>query len=270
MTGTSAEAIAEEALTAYDARRQIQPFTQRFADFDIATAYAATARIRRKREARGEAHAGRKIGFTNRSIWQQYNVDCPIWGDVYATTIQNSANGTLLLAPFCEPQIEPEILFRLASSPHPGMNDTQLLDCIEWVAHGFEIVQSIFPGWVFAVPDAIAGFGMHGALVVGPPLAVTSANRAALLDALTRFDVTLSRDGQAIDRGQAMNVLDGPLSALRHLVDLLSRERSNPPLRAGEIVTTGTLTRAFPVRPGESWSTALSHIDLPGLSIRFG
>ena len=72
-----------------------------------------------------------------------------------------------------------------------------------------------------------------------------------------------------LDRGRAENVLDGPLSALRHLVALLARDRANPPLAAGEIVTTGTLTRAFPVAAGERWSTELIGIPLEGIAVRF-
>jgi 2-oxo-3-hexenedioate decarboxylase len=40
-------------------------------------------------------------------------------------------------------------------------------------------------------------------------------------------------------------------------------------VRAGEIVTTGTLTPALPVRGGETWSTRLAGIELPGLALRF-
>jgi 2-oxo-3-hexenedioate decarboxylase len=46
------------------------------------------------------------------------------------------------------------------------MDETVLLACIDWVGHGFEIVQSIFPGWKFSVPDAVAAFGLHGALLI--------------------------------------------------------------------------------------------------------
>jgi 2-oxo-3-hexenedioate decarboxylase len=64
-------------------------------------------------------------------------------------------------------------------------------------------------------------------------------------------------------------VLDGPLSALRHLVGLLARDPVNAPLAAGEIVTTGTLTRAMPVAAGQNWSTVLEGIALDGISLRF-
>ena len=61
---------------------------------------------------------------------------------------------------------------------------------------------------------------------------------------LADFAIDLSCDGQVVDHGVAANVLDGPLSALRHFVDLLAHDPVNHPLTAGEIITTGTLTRA--------------------------
>jgi 2-oxo-3-hexenedioate decarboxylase len=93
--------------------------------------------------------------------------------------------------------------------------------------------------------------------------------REEWLAALSRFEIDLVRNGEPADHGQAANVLDGPLSALCHLNALLARDPDNPPLAAGEIVTTGTLTRAFPVAPGESWSTRLSGVALDGIAIRF-
>ena len=72
-----------------------------------------------------------------------------------------------------------------------------------------------------------------------------------------------------MDRGHASNVLGGPLSAVRHLVELLSHDPDNPPLGAGEIVSTGTLTRALPVKAGETWTTKLKGIELDDISLSF-
>jgi 2-oxo-3-hexenedioate decarboxylase len=266
-----AKTIARDALAALDQARQIESFTSRYPDFDVPQAYAAAAALRELRSARGEKPVGRKVGFTNRGIWGQYQIDCPIWGDMYAHTARpHDPSDAFSLARFCEPQIEPEIVFRLLRAPESGMDDSAILDCVEWVAHGFEIVQSIYAGWRFKVPDTIAGLGMHGALVIGAPLAVTAQNREALLTELRGFILILSRDGEVIETGRGTNVLDGPLSALRYLVDVLATDPHNPPLAAGEIVTTGTLTRAYPIKPGEVWSTSISGIPLSGLSIRFG
>jgi 2-oxo-3-hexenedioate decarboxylase len=56
---------------------------------------------------------------------------------------------------------------------------------------------------------------------------------------------------------------------LRHLAEALAQDPLSPPLASGEIVTTGTLTRAFPVAAGDEWSTKLSGIPLEGARIRF-
>jgi 2-oxo-3-hexenedioate decarboxylase len=86
---------------------------------------------------------------------------------------------------------------------------------------------------------------------------------------LSTFRIDLKRDGTVVDQGLASNVLGGPVSALRHLVEVLANDPVNPPLAAGEIVTTGTLTRAFPVAPGETWATEPKGVTLDGIAIRF-
>jgi 2-oxo-3-hexenedioate decarboxylase len=86
---------------------------------------------------------------------------------------------------------------------------------------------------------------------------------------LSTFEIDLKRDGMFVDHGIATNVLGGPVSALRHLVDLLARDQVNPPLAAGEIVTTGTLTRALPVSAGETWTAELMGVALNGICVRF-
>jgi 2-oxo-3-hexenedioate decarboxylase len=105
-------------------------------------------------------------------------------------------------------------------------------------------------------------------LLLGPWRPVSS-NEEAWEESLSSFAVDLLRDGEVVDRGHASNVLGGPLSALRHLVELLARDPVNPPLAAGEIVTTGTLTRVPPVAPGETWMTALSDLTLGDIAVRF-
>ena len=165
--------------------------------------------------------------------------------------------------------IEPEIVFKLAGAPDPTMNEMELLDCIEWIGHGFEIVQSIYPGWRFSVADTVAAGGLHGAFLLGPTMPRDRVASSDLNDVLSRLEIALLRGRSVIDRGCGANVLDSPLSALRHVVDMLARDRFNPPLRAGELVTTGTLTAAFPVAAGETWATRLAGISLADLSVTF-
>jgi 2-oxo-3-hexenedioate decarboxylase len=267
---TKLEAIAAESLAALDVGHQIAPFSARLSAFDLGDAYRVAAAIRQMRVTRGEMPVGRKIGFSNRTIWAEYNVHEPIWGYVYDRTVHNLAEigDTFSLVGLAEPRIEPEIVFKLAAAPAPGMDEGALLANIDWVAHGFEIVQSIFPGWKFSAPDTVAGFGLHGALLIGPRHSI-AADAKDWSRTLSTFEIDLKRGGTVADHGRATNVLGGPLSALRHLVDILARDQVNPRLAAGEIVTTGTLTRALPVLTGEIWTTELTGVELDGISVQF-
>lgn len=263
------DAIAVEAFSALGSGRQIAPFSARQKEFSLHDAYRVAGKVRALREAVGERPVGRKIGFTNRTIWAEYGVYAPMWGYVYDRTVHNLEEiaGTFSLEGLAEPRIEPEVVFRLAKTPRPAMDIGELMACVDWVAQGFEIVQSIFPGWRFAAADTIAGFGLHGALLIGPRHRVEGD--ADWISPLSSFEIDLFRNGELADHGNARNVLDGPLFALRHLIDLIAQDEVHPPLAAGEIVTTGTLTRALPIASGEVWNTRLTGIALDGASIRF-
>lgn len=245
MSATPTE-LASAAHAALSSAISIAPFTDEYAGLTSETAYAATAQLR---QLRGARVVGRKIGFTNRNIWPRYNIGCPIWGDVTEATLL-PAGAPVALSVYAEPRLEPEIVLGLKSAPSPDMDDTAFAACIDWAAPGFEVVQSIYPGWKFGVADTIIAGGLHGGLMIGPRTAATPEVLAGLPD----VRMTLLRGGEAVEDGVGANALDGPLSALRHLVQVLADDPHNPPLAAGEVVTTGTLTDAWSVAPGEVWS----------------
>jgi 2-keto-4-pentenoate hydratase len=263
-------AVAAEVFSTLDTGRQIEAFSSRISSFNLDDAYRVAAAVREMRETRGEPPVGRKIGFTNRTIWAEYKVYGPIWGYVYNRTVHNLSelDDTFSLVGLAEPRIEPEIIFKLAVAPAPGMDEGALLASIDWVAHGFEIVQSIFPGWKFSAPDTVAAFGLHGALLIGPRHSI-AGHVEDWGRALSTFEINLKRDGTVVDHGVAANLLGGPVSALRHLIDILAGDQVNPPLAAGEIVTTGTLTRALPISAGETWTTELMGVALDDICVRF-
>ncbi|MBV8377103.1 MAG: hydratase [Verrucomicrobia bacterium] len=264
------EAIAFEAFAKLNTGGQIAPFSSRFSSFNLEDAYRVSAAVRQMRETHGEVAVGRKIGFTNQTIWAEYGVHAPMWGFVYDRTVHDLADlgETFSLVGLAEPRIEPEIIFGLSVAPDSGMDQRTLLTCIDWVAHGFEIVQSIFPGWQFSAPDTVAAFGLHGALLIGPRYPI-AADTQEWSRTLASFEIDLQRDGTVLDQGRAKNLLGGPVSALGHLIEILARDQVNPSLAAGEVVTTGTLTRAFPIAPGQAWATELAGVSLGGISIRF-
>jgi 2-keto-4-pentenoate hydratase len=263
--------IADRLIAAYDGATMLPPITVDTPEFSVADGYAVLHDIETRRRAQGWQPLGRKIGFTNRTIWPRYGVYQPMWAHVWSHTVHFAKGGaaSLPLHRLMQPRIEPEVVFRL-NAPVPLTDDAEVaLSCVEWIAPGFEIVQSHFPDWKFAAADCTAAFGLHGALVVGAPVAVTDANRAAMAAALPKFELTLSRGDKVIDRGVGSNVLDSPALALAHLAKLLAEQPEAPRLMAGEFVTTGTITDAWPVAAGETWTSHYGSLGLEGLSLRF-
>jgi 2-keto-4-pentenoate hydratase len=264
--------ISRTILNALDLHQQIDPLSDTRKDLDLASAYRIADSILASRRARGEHPIGWKIGFTNRTIWDEYDVHAPIWGPVYDTTVQyclpDGPTAEIDLDRLVEARIEPEIVLRVAKIPHPAMDDRELFGCLDGLAHGFEIVQSIYPAWRFRATDTVAAFALHGALVHGPLVAIDHTSADRWIETLATFEIDLSRDGEVVDHGRAENVLGSPLSAFRHFVAGMRAMPLARGIEAGDLISTGTLTRAFPIEAGEIWSTRLSGLDLPGMRLR--
>jgi len=248
--------LEEELIELHDAPREVAPFSQRYPGLTPAAGYAAAQRLHEHRVALGWKSVGRKIGFTNRTLWQRYGVHEPMWGMVYDRTLVYARDdqATVALDGLVQPRIEPEIAFKLKKTPADN-----LADCIEWMAHAVEIVQCHHPAWKVTSADCAADNGLHGRLIVGPPI--------PLSENLDKVEARLFKGDRLVDRGVGANVLGGPLLSLAHLVELLRKQPAAPPLRAGEIITTGVLTDAHPVAPGETWRTEVT--GLKGLKIAF-
>jgi 2-oxo-3-hexenedioate decarboxylase len=261
--------MSEELIELAASGHTAPPFSARFRKLDAEMGYRAMLRLHEHRLTIGWKPVGRKIGFTNRTIWPRYGVHQPIWGFVYDQTVLRADSGhvEVPLEGLAQPRIEPEILFGLRAPPPRSHDAHAILAAIEWVAHSIEIVQCFHPDWKVKLADCTAANGLHGRLVVGPATPVHDIpDLEALLPAAR---VVLKRSGRKVDEGIGANVLDSPLYALAHLVELLAIQPDFEPLHAGEIVSTGTLTDAHPVKPGETWSTAIEGLPLTGLTVKF-
>ena len=264
------DAIAADVLKAQDGAAQVAPFTGRHAGFDLPAAYQVAHRVEALRRAQGWTPVGRKIGFTNAALWPVFGVDQPIWGTVYDRTLVmlDGHNPHHSLRGLVSPKIEPEIVFRLRHVPAPDAEPAELLAAIEWVAPGFEIVQSHYPDWKFGAADTVATGGLHGRLFLGPPMRLADLGPNAW-QALEDFSLALTCNGALRDSGRGANVLGHPALALAHLVRLIAGQAGVSPLRPGEIVTTGTVTGAHSVAAGETWRAATEGLGWSALEVRF-
>lgn len=269
--------LAKELIDLHGHPRQVSPFSARYPGLTPETGYAAARQLHAHRLAQGWKLAGRKNGFTNRGLWARYGVSGPMWGAVYDRTLifAQDNRATVPLDGLVQPRIEPEICFKLKTAPATTpealstyrRNPAALLEAIEWAAHAIEIVQCHHPDWKVTLADCTADNALHGRLIVGTPVEVQRIS--GLAAALPFLKVTLRRGGEIVDQGIGANVLDSPLLSLAFLVQILAGQGESPPLQAGEIVSTGTLTDAHPVRAGETWSTDLHGFALRGLTLKF-
>jgi 2-oxo-3-hexenedioate decarboxylase len=85
---------------------------------------------------------------------------------------------------------------------------------------------------------------------------------------LQSFSATLSEVRGAQFLGGGAAVLGSPLNALALLLEELDRY-GGMPLRAHDIVTTGTLTAAPPAAPGDHWRSSLVGLPLGDIEMGF-
>jgi len=258
-------------LNHYDASKLWAQPPSHAAGFDMPTAYQNALAVRSLRIARGEIPRAFKIGFTNRNIWPRYNVCAPIWGTVWDTTLTFcDGHGTMSLAGSCQPRIEPETVFGMKSPPAVNASLDDLFNAIDWMAPGFEVVQSHAPDWKFTPPDTVADGGLHSRLLVGRrvPVRDIATSASQLNDLLAAAHVTLSKGDAIVENGCGANVMDSTLRALHHFLTELRQCPGAPDLMPGDVVTTGTWTDAWPVQPGEQWTGAFSS-PLSNLSVDF-
>ena len=262
--------LALEMKSIQDRCGQIEPISSRLKDFSNADAYTVAHLVHDMRLKEGAVPIGRKIGFTNPEMWSIYGVREPIWAYVYDHSVGQQARAHVQchIGQFAEPKIEPEIVVHFGSSPKLSADLSEVLASVDWIAHGIEIVQSHFPGWKFQAADTIADWGLHATLIVGEPLNVTQLGTGIIFD-LEKFTVTLSCDDEVREKGKGSNALGNPLKAVVHLMEVLAKQPHASPLRSGELVTTGTLTAALPIRPGQTWRTKIDGIALSGISVSF-
>ena len=239
---------------------QAQLPSKTISKFSLSDAYRTALEIKEIRENKKEKASGIKVGFTNKTIWDKYSVNAPIYGFMYSTTVLNT-NQSFSPEKFLEPKFEPEIFFKLRNKPHSEMSDIDLISCCESFGIGVELVQSIYKGWTFKLPDTVAGFGLHGQYKILEEMAIPSDenNRVVLIDQLKNFNLTLKKNSKVMEHGKSKNILEeSPLAALRSYIEFC--ETNIDWLILNGPITTGTITDAYDINKADVFSCELDRI----------
>ncbi|MAK09845.1 MAG: hypothetical protein CML36_05140 [Rhodobacteraceae bacterium] len=238
-------------------------------NFSLSDAYKTALEIKQIRENKKEKASGIKVGFTNKTIWDKYSVNAPIFGLMYSSTILDNEQ---LFSPekFLEPKFEPEIFFRLSKKPHSEMSDIELMSCCNSFGIGVELVQSIYKGWTFTLPDTVAGFGLHGQYKILQEIAIPSDEsvRLKIINELRNFNLILTKNNTILEQGNSKNILgESPLVALRSYVEFC--EKNSEWLILDGPITTGTITDAYDISEADVFSCELDRLFEERFFVKF-
>ena len=241
----------------------------------IADAYDIAKSVDVIRIAEGEQPIGRKLALVKRRFCQDPNNQDThhglIFTSLFSSTVRFLDEPIAIqdLTGALQPKLEPLVVFKLARTPATNATLTELANCLEWMAHGLEIVINPYAEIKFTAADAIAAFGMHGTLLIGEPHILSDATRHHLGYTMADASVSVSCDERLIGAGYGNDIMLNPLNALWHLHQLINSQSQFPSLCAGEIISSGSWTNPFSLQAGQTWTTAFSGIGLAGLSVSF-
>ena len=209
--------------------------------------------------ARRTALAGYKLGYTSEAMRVQMGISEPNYG-MLEEGARVECGGSIALAGLIHPRIEPEFAVRLGRDlAGPGVGEEEAWQAIEGVMPALEIVDTRYESYEFQAVDNIADNSSSARFVLGAPIP-----REALPD-LRRVQARLDRNGTELGVGSGADVMGNPVAALAWLANRLGA--SGTGIRAGQIVLTGGVTRAFPAGAGDHF---LARFDgLGTVEVRF-
>ncbi|MFE9954036.1 2-keto-4-pentenoate hydratase [Micromonospora sp. NPDC005299] len=238
MIGPDIAGIAEKLGAAADQATAI-PQLAAETGLDVDAAYAVQAALLKRRLDRGERLVGLKMGLTSKAKMAQVGVDEVIWGRL-TDAMRVADGGTVDVADFIHPRVEPEVAFLLDRLPEAGEPVGAFTEAVRAVAPAIELIDSRYANFTFSLPDVVADNTSAAAFVVGPWSPVP--------DGLDNLGVLLEIDGRVAQVGSTAAILGDPRRALDEGIRLAGRHGVR--LREGWVFLAGAATAAVPLRPG--------------------
>lgn len=242
MTEWSIERAADVLLRAERTRQDRGRITEEWPELDVATAYRVQETLIASKVAAGERVIGVKLGLTSRAKQQRMGISSPLLA-VLTDAMLLPADQPIPLNELIHPRIEPELVFVMGRELRgPGVTAVTALAAVESVHAGFEVIDSRFTDFSFALPDVLADNASSARLYVGA-LGISPVGLDLALEA-----VVLSAGGVVVDTATGAAVQGHPAEALALAANELATRGASIP--AGAIVLSGGMTDAIAVTVG--------------------
>ena len=135
----------------------------------------------------------------------------------------------------------------------PNVTVADVIRATEFVLPAIEIVDSRIAHWDISIFDTVADNASSG-------LFVTGGSPRSLLDVgdLRAAAMALTVDGEVVSSGTGAACLGHPLNAVVWLANVVAGR--GEPLRAGEVVLSGSLGPLVPVQAGRTYEAVISGV----------
>ena len=252
--------LGDELFEALRGRQMIAPLTEREPDITIDDAYHISLRMVQRRVDDGEKIIGKKIGVTSKAVQNMLNVHQPDFGYLTDRMVYGNGDEMPISEQLIQPRAEGEIAFILKKDLiGPGVTNADVLAATEAVMPCFEIVDSRIKDWQIKIQDTVSDNASCGLFVLGD-----SAVNPRKVD-LSTVGMVVEKNGQIISTGAGAAALGSPVNCVAWLANTLGR--FGIPLKAGEVILSGSLVPLEPVVAGDYMRVEIGGIG--SASVRF-
>jgi 2-oxopent-4-enoate/cis-2-oxohex-4-enoate hydratase len=249
--------LGDDLFNSLSSGSAIDPLTEREPSLTVTQAYRIQEHVIQRRLALGDRIVGKKIGLTSRVVQQALGVSEPDFGQLLASMV---VTDSVAAEQLIQPRIEGEVAFLLARDlDGPGITNADVIHATQSVLPCFEICDSRIRNWRIKLQDTIADNASAGLFVLG--------DRAVDLKGLdlSTCGMVLEKNGELICTGAGAAALGSPVNCVTWLANALGR--LGTPLRAGEIILSGSLAAMVPIAAGDHFQLSIG--GLGSASIRF-
>ncbi|NLW05374.1 MAG: 2-oxopent-4-enoate hydratase, partial [Pseudomonadaceae bacterium] len=234
--------------------------TERFSGITIEDAYNISMRMLERRLAAGEHIIGKKIGVTSKAVQTMLGVGQPDFGYLTNKMAFSQGEEMPISSQLMQPKAEGEIAFILKKDlMGPGVTNADVLAATDFVMPCFEVVDSRIESWEIKIQDTVADNASCGLFILG-----NNAVDPRKVD-LATCGMVVEKNGSIISTGAGAAALGSPVNCVAWLANTLGH--FGIPLKAGEVILSGSLVPLVPVKAGDFMSLNIGGIG--GASVRF-